>query len=73
LFGDIVGILRSGCDDVLRRHHRSPAVAIKPAGQDPGRAYGPLRGRNSDALFAVKIQSFLDNPIARFWAELIME
>jgi len=30
-----IGILRSVGDGVSRRHHRSPAVAIKPAGQGP--------------------------------------
>ncbi len=35
-----------------RRHHRSPALAIEPAGQDPGRAHDPQPCRNSDALFA---------------------
>ena len=29
------GILRSVGDGVSRRHHRSPAVAMKPAGQGP--------------------------------------
>jgi hypothetical protein len=45
---------------VFRRHHRSPALARKPAGQDPGRAFGTLRGRTSDALFQAEVQSFLD-------------
>ena len=39
----IVGILCSVWSDVFRRHHRSPALARKPAGQDPGRAFGTLR------------------------------
>src|SRR4029079_16193621 len=30
-----IGILRSICDGVLRRHHRSPAQLRKPAGQKP--------------------------------------
>jgi hypothetical protein len=42
-FGDIVGILHSVCGGVSRRHHRSPARAQKPAGQDPMRALGALR------------------------------
>jgi hypothetical protein len=31
-----MGILQLVADDVSRRHHRSPALASKPAGQDPG-------------------------------------
>ena len=31
-----------GCDGTRRRHHRSPAVAASPAGQDPDRANRPL-------------------------------
>src|ERR1700726_3797769 len=42
-FGDIVGILCSVWSGVFRRHHRSPALERKPAGQDPGRAFGTLR------------------------------
>jgi hypothetical protein len=35
--GECHGIIpRSVCDGVARRHHRSPAVGVKPAGQDPG-------------------------------------
>ena len=59
-FGDIVGILCSVWSGVFRRHHRSPALARKPAGQVPGRAFGTLRGRNSDALFPAEVQSFLN-------------
>ena len=44
----------------MRRHHRSPALARKPAGQDPQRAVGALRGRTSDTLFPAEVQSFLD-------------
>jgi hypothetical protein len=40
LFGDIVWI-SSGNDGVLRRHHRSPALAIEPAGQAPTRGQAP--------------------------------
>jgi hypothetical protein len=50
----------------LRRHHRSPARARKPAGQDPVRAFGALRGGNSDALFSGEVQFFLDFLIAGF-------
>jgi hypothetical protein len=53
-------ILRSVWSGVFRRHHRSPALARKPAGRDPGRAFGTLRGRTSDALFPAEVQSFLD-------------
>src|ERR1700730_3907079 len=35
-------------------------LARKPAGQDPGRAFGTLRGRNSDALFPTEVQSLLN-------------
>ena len=51
-------------DHAVRRHHRSPALAIQPAGQDPVRARRPHRCRNSDALLAAESQSFLDNAIA---------
>jgi hypothetical protein len=34
LLCDMFGIL-FGCDGTMRRHHRSPAVAPSPAGQDP--------------------------------------
>jgi hypothetical protein len=43
-----------------RRHHRSPAQARKPAGQDPmGENFVLYEGRNSDALFPGKVQLFL--------------
>jgi hypothetical protein len=29
----MIGILHSVCDGVLRRHHRSPAAGVQPAGQ----------------------------------------
>src|SRR6202023_2919235 len=60
-FDDIVGILHSVRSGVSRRHHRSPAQARKPAGQDPQRAVGALRGRTSDAPFPAEVQSFLDS------------
>jgi hypothetical protein len=63
LFGDIVWI-SFVTDGVSRRHHRSPALAIEPAGQDPGRAHDPQPCRNSDALFALESQSFLANIVA---------
>jgi hypothetical protein len=63
LFGDIVWI-SFGSDGVSRRHHRSPALAIEPAGQDPGRAHDPQPCRNSDALFGRESQSFLGNIVA---------
>src|ERR1700724_1402938 len=43
-FDDIVGILHSVCSGVSRRHHRSPAQARKPAGQDPQRALALYEG-----------------------------
>jgi hypothetical protein len=46
-------------DGVSRPHHLSPALAIKPAGQDPGRANGPQVCSRSDALSAPESQSFL--------------
>ena len=45
LFGDMIGISVRFGDGVLRRHHRSPAMAARPAGQDPGRAHGPSGAR----------------------------
>jgi hypothetical protein len=53
-------------DGVSRRHHRSPAQAKQPAGQDPGRAHGPEPCRSSDALFAPESQSFLAKVVAGF-------
>ena len=47
----------------LRRHHRSPTSANKPAGQDPKTRLGARNGV-STALFARERQSFLDNLIA---------
>ena len=52
--------LRSVSNGVSRRHHRSPAMARKPAGQDPGtRQYRPIENSHTSALFAPGIQSFL--------------
>ena len=48
-----------GCSG-LRRHHRSPAQAMEPAGRDPGRAFGAPRSGTSDALFPEEVQSFPD-------------
>jgi hypothetical protein len=49
-----------GCDGTRRRHHRSPAVAPSPAGQDPGSGHRPIsRHGDSDALFAAEVHSFL--------------
>jgi hypothetical protein len=53
-----IGILRSVGDGVSRRHHRSPALAEKPAGQDPRNADGAPQDANSDAPFAAEIQYF---------------
>jgi hypothetical protein len=44
-------------------HHRSPASAMEPAGQDP-RARQEPGTEQSTALFAGNCQSFLDNLIA---------
>ena len=55
-----------GWSGVLRRHHQSPARARKPAGQDPKRAFGALRGRTSDAPFPAEVQFFLNFLIAVF-------
>jgi hypothetical protein len=46
-------------------HHRSPASAMEPAGQDPGASQRPGTDQ-STALFEEECQSFLDNFIARF-------
>jgi len=43
----------------LRRHHRSPTSANKPAGQDPKARLGARNGV-STALFEREGQSFLD-------------
>ena len=60
----MVGIPFVG-DGGPRRHRRSPALAIQPAGRDPGRGPRVLqRGRNSDALFASESQSLLQNFIS---------
>jgi hypothetical protein len=49
-----------GCDGTKRRHHRSPAVAASPAGQDRGpRPTASLGTGDSDALFAEEVHSFL--------------
>src|SRR5260221_10396742 len=40
--GQFHGILHSVGDDDCRRHHRSPALAMKPAGQDPTPIPNPL-------------------------------
>src|ERR1700730_7623801 len=61
---DMVRIL-VGLKRPLRRHHRSPAQAMEPAGRDPGRAFGAPRSRTSDALFPEEVQSFPDNFSAR--------
>jgi hypothetical protein len=62
-----IGILRSVRDGQSCRHHRSPALAIKPAGQDSrNEARPPRRASHTTALLAPKCQSFLDNLIAGF-------
>jgi hypothetical protein len=62
-----IGILRSVSDGVSRRHHRSPALATKPAGQDSGtRPCRLVEPSHTTALLAPKCQSFLDNLIAGF-------
>src|ERR1700730_13922323 len=49
-----------GCDGTRRRHHRSPAVAPSPAGQDPGWGQPALiSARHSDAPIAAEVHSFL--------------
>jgi hypothetical protein len=49
-----------GCDGTRRRHHRSPAVAASPAGQDSGWGQPALiSARHSDAPFAAEVHSFL--------------
>jgi hypothetical protein len=62
--GQFHGILHSVGDGECRRHHRSPAVALLPAGQDPEAL---IAARNSDP-FAPEGQSFLDNLPAGFGA-----
>jgi hypothetical protein len=62
LFADIVGS-SFGWRRRLALPPPKPRSGDKPAGQDPSKAKGPQRCRNSDALFAAEIQSFLDNLI----------
>src|SRR5262249_22420702 len=59
------GILSSLSDGIVCRHHRSPALAMKPAGEDPGSATA-LGTMHSTALLGEKSQSFPDNLIACF-------
>ena len=47
----------------MRRHRRSPTLAMQPAGQDPEAAPGARNG-HSTAPFADECQSFLDNVMA---------
>jgi hypothetical protein len=62
-----IGILQSVADGVSRRHHRSPALASKPAGQDPGtRRCRLIEQSHTTARFHHERQFFLDNLIARF-------
>src|SRR6266702_6087459 len=57
--GELHRDLRSVSNGVSRRHHRSPAMARKPAGQDPGtRQYRLVEDSHTSALFAPGIQSF---------------
>ncbi|HVS88339.1 MAG TPA: hypothetical protein VHF01_08955, partial [Candidatus Acidoferrum sp.] len=39
-----------GCDGTRRRHHRSPAAAPSPAGQNPDKATGPYLGTTTVTL-----------------------
>src|SRR5216684_8129404 len=65
---NFTGILHSVGDDDCRRHHRSPAMAMKPAGQDPAtRPSGLVEPSHTTALLQPKSQSFLDHLIAGFW------
>jgi hypothetical protein len=57
--GQFHGILHS-VDDGERRHHRSPAVAARPAGQESEKLIAARNG-HSTARFAPECQSFLDN------------
>ena len=52
-----IEILHSVHDGVAP-HHRSPASAVKPAGQDLGSAFGP-KSADSTAPIAAECQSFL--------------
>jgi len=52
-----------GWSGVLR-HHRSPARARKPAGQDPKKSLWCFTRQDSDALFPAEVQSFLNFLIA---------
>src|SRR5262249_61835642 len=52
------GILSSLNDGIVCRHHRSPALAMKPAGQDPGSATA-LGTMHSTALLGEELHSEL--------------
>src|SRR3974390_742982 len=52
-----------GFGSIVRRHHRSPTSAIKPAGPHPGASLAP-RTSDSTARFRAECQSFLDNLVA---------
>jgi hypothetical protein len=48
-----------------RRHHRSPAMAASPAGQDRGLGQRPCLGTgDSDALFAAEVHPFLGGKLS---------
>jgi hypothetical protein len=66
--GQFHGALHSVDDGECRRHHRSPAMAARPAGQDSEMLIAAQNG-HSTALFAPECQSFLDNLRAGFGAK----
>jgi len=49
---------------VARRHHRSPTMALQPAGQDPERSSRPERSQYRSVRARTPV--FLDNVIAGF-------
>ena len=65
--GQFHGILHSVVDGECR-HHRSPAMAARPAGQDSEMLIAARNG-HSTAPFAPECQSFLDNLPAGFRAQ----
>ena len=62
-----IGILRLVADGVSRRHHRSPALASKPARRDPEtRRCRLVEQSHTTARSRHECQSILDNLIAGF-------
>ena len=48
-----------GCDADWRRHHRSPALAMRPAGQDSAAPFRPGNGDSTALVRAWNAEFFL--------------